>query len=91
MPKFLEKIIQKNLKKYKEGGYSSSRQAVAVSCSMTKEILGKLVSNLKTKKIIFIYFILGINPCFLIFQLNSIILVLMLLEYQVPIYTNHNT
>ena len=49
---FLKKIIQKNLKKYKEGGYSSSRQAVAVSYSMTKRKFPscKLVSNLKTKK-----------------------------------------
>jgi hypothetical protein len=49
---FLKKMIQKNLKKYKGGGYSSSRQAVAVSYSMTKRKFPscKLVSNMKTKK-----------------------------------------
>jgi hypothetical protein len=49
---FLKKMIRKNLKKYKGGGYSSSRQAVAVSYSMTKRKFPscKLVSNMKTKK-----------------------------------------
>jgi hypothetical protein len=49
---FLKRMIQKNLKKYKEGGYSSSKQAVAVSYSITKRKFPKcrLVTNKKSKK-----------------------------------------
>jgi len=51
---YLTTIIKKNLKKYKEGGYKSSRQAIAASYTMTKRKFPtcKLVSNkIKTKKV----------------------------------------
>lgn len=51
---YLTSTIKKNLKKYKEGGYKSSRQAIAASYTMTKRKFPtcKLVSNkIKTKKV----------------------------------------
>jgi len=51
---YLTATIKKNLKKYKEGGYKSSKQAIAASYTMTKRKFPtcKLVSNkLKTKKV----------------------------------------
>ena len=49
---YLKTTIKKNLKKYKSGRYTSSRQAIAVSYTMTKRKFPncKLVTNKKTKK-----------------------------------------
>jgi len=50
---YLTETIKKNLKKYKEGGYKSSRQAIAASYTMTKRKFPKckIVSNKnRTKK-----------------------------------------
>ena len=49
---YLTATIKKNLKKYKEGGYKSSKQAIAASYTMTKRKFPscKIVSN-KTKKV----------------------------------------
>lgn len=48
---YLKSIIKKSLKKYKDGKYKSSRQAIAISYSLTKRKFPscKLVTNPRKK------------------------------------------